>query len=277
MTPLLITLIASGRISEPTGEDLISKNAVYVIVAREFKKFVREKTRLISTIARPLIWLFFVGGGLSGLIPERNGVTYLQFIYPGIIGMTILFSSIFSAISIIWDKEFGYMKEILVAPVSRSSIVFGKALSGTIVSMIQVAIILVICPFIGISISAVQIAGVLVFAFLLSFCICNIGILIATFYESFESFSMIMNFIVMPMFFLSGAMYPVHRLPNVLKSLAKVNPLSYGIDGMKNIIFPKDLYAGISDFSITFDVIVITVLSVVLMMMSTYVFRRKAM
>jgi len=256
---------------------LISKNAVYVIVAREFKKFVREKTRLISTIARPLIWLFFVGGGLSGLIPERNGVTYLQFIYPGIIGMTILFSSIFSAISIIWDKEFGYMKEILVAPVSRSSIVFGKALSGTIVSMIQVAIILVICPFIGISISAVQIAGVLVFSFLLSFCICNIGILIATFYESFESFSMIMNFIVMPMFFLSGAMYPVNRLPHVLKSLAKVNPLSYGIDGMKNIIFPKALYAGISDFSITFDVIIITVLSVFLMMMSTYVFRRKAM
>lgn len=256
---------------------MISKNAVYVIVAREFKKFVREKTRLISTIARPLIWLFFVGGGLSGLIPERNGVTYLQFIYPGIIGMTILFSSIFSAISIIWDKEFGYMKEILVAPVSRSSIVFGKALSGTIVSMIQVAIILVICPFIGISISAVQIAGVLVFSFLLSFCICNIGILIATFYESFESFSMIMNFIVMPMFFLSGAMYPVNRLPDVLKSLAKVNPLSYGIDGMKNIIFPKDLYAGISDFSITFDVIIITVLSVFLMMMSTYVFRRKAM
>lgn len=256
---------------------MINRNAVYVIVAREFKKFVREKTRLISTLARPLIWLFFVGGGLSSLIPERNGVTYLQFIYPGIIGMTILFSSIFSAISIIWDKEFGYMKEVLVAPVSRSSIVLGKALSGTIVSMIQVAIILVICPFIGISLSGVQVAAVLGFSFLLSFCICNIGILIATFYESFESFSMIMNFIVMPMFFLSGAMYPVKNLPEILKTLAKVNPLSYGIDGIKNIIFPGDMYAGISDFSIAFDVMIITALSAVLMMMSTYVFRKKAM
>lgn len=256
---------------------MISKNAIYVIVAREFKKFIREKTRLISTLARPMIWLFFVGGGLSGLIPERNGVTYLQFIYPGIIGMTILFSSIFSAISIIWDKEFGYMKEVLVAPVSRSSIVLGKALSGTIVSMIQVAIILVLCPFIGISLRPAQVAAVLGFSFLLSFCVCNIGILIATFYESFESFSMIMNFIVMPMFFLSGAMYPINNLPDILKTLAKANPLSYGIDGMKNIIFPESAYRGISDFSISFDIVIILFLSAVLIMLSTYVFKKRAM
>src|SRR5512135_3193108 len=107
---------------------MIEANAVYVIVAREFKKFIREKSRLVSTLARPLIWLFLVGGGMSRLVSPGMGISYIQFIFPGILGMTILFSAIFSSISIIWDKEFGLMKEILVAPVSRFSIVLGKAL-----------------------------------------------------------------------------------------------------------------------------------------------------
>ncbi|MBI4699364.1 MAG: ABC transporter permease [Nitrospirae bacterium] len=132
---------------------MIEVNAVYVIVAREFKKFVREKSRLISTLARPLIWLFLVGGGMSRLVSPGMGVSYMQFIFPGILGMTILFSAIFSSISIIWDKEFGFMKEILVAPVSRLPIVIGKALSGTTVSTIQAAIILALFPFLGFKLS----------------------------------------------------------------------------------------------------------------------------
>jgi len=254
---------------------LIDSNAVHVIVARELKKFAREKSRLLSTIARPLIWLFLVGGGLSGLIPARQGISYVQFIYPGIIGMTVLFSSIFSAISIIWDKEFGYMKEILVAPVSRSSIVFGKALSGTVITTIQVCIILLVVPVLGLDISLMQAAGVIVFSFLLSFCMCNIGILIAAFYESFESFSVIMNFIVMPMFFLSGAMYPVNGLPTALNLLAKANPFTYGIDGIRNIVFPASGFEGVADFSLATDTAVIVVLSVGLMAASTFVFKRR--
>src|SRR3989338_10728147 len=133
-------------------------NAIYVIVAREFKKFVREKSRLISAIARPLVWLFLVGAGMSRLVAPVGGVSYMQFIFPGILGMTILFSSMFSSISIIWDKEFGFMKEILVAPVSRTSIVMVKALSGTIISTIQAVIILMIFPFLGIKIGITGIA-----------------------------------------------------------------------------------------------------------------------
>jgi ABC-2 type transport system permease protein len=246
-----------------------------VIVAREFKKFIRERSRLISSLARPLLWLFLVGGGLSKLVPEREGVSYIQFIYPGIIGMTVLFSSIFSAISIIWDKEFGYMKEILVAPVSRSSIVLGKALSGTIVSTIQVAMILILFPLLDLSLDPVQVAGILLFSFILSFCLCNIGILIAVFYESFESFSVIMNFIVMPMFFLSGAMYPVNKLPEVLKWLAKINPLTYGIDALKNIIFPDTGGVGVSDFSLITDIVIIVFTSILFMVISTIVFRKR--
>ncbi len=136
---------------------MIEANVVYVIVMREFKKFIRERTRLLSTAARPILWLFLVGGGLSRIIPEKDGMDYLQFIFPGILGMTILFSSIFSAISIIWDKEFGYMKEILVAPVSRLSIVIGKALSGTLVSVTQAIIILLLFPFLGLHLNIIQI------------------------------------------------------------------------------------------------------------------------
>ncbi|UCG78349.1 MAG: ABC transporter permease [Nitrospirota bacterium] len=253
---------------------MIDSNVIRVIILREVKKFVREKSRLISSIARPVIWLFLVGGGLSRLVPDQGGVSYIQFIYPGIIGMTVLFSSIFSAISIIWDKEFGYMKEILVAPVSRSSIVLGKALSGTIVSMIQVFMILLLSPFLGISLDLFQVAEVLLIAFMLSFCLCNIGILIAVFYDSFESFSVIMNFIVMPMFFLSGAMYPVNKLPAVLSWLARVNPLTYGIDGLKNVIFPLS-GGSVSDFPVGTDLVIIVLTSAIFITLSTLLFRTR--
>src|SRR5512147_909992 len=236
---------------------MIEANAVYVIVAREFKKFIREKSRLISTIARPLVWLFLVGGGMSRLVPTGGGVSYMQFIFPGILGMTILFTSIFSSISIIWDKEFGFMKEILVAPVSRFSVVVGKAMSGMLLSTTQAVIILALFPFIGLKLGLLQIAGVLLVCAVLSFSIAAFGILLASFYDSYESFSVIMNFIVMPMFFLSGAMYPVKLLPNVLRIVAKCNPLTYGIDALKNIIFPFETGRMGADFPLFIDVSVI--------------------
>lgn len=253
---------------------MIEVNAVYVIVAREFKKFVREKGRLISTLIRPLIWLFLVGGGMSRLLRGSGimTVSYLQFIFPGILGMTILFSSIFSSISIIWDKEFGFMKEILVAPVSRHSIVIGKALSGTVVSMIQAAIILTLFPFLGLKFGIPQIIETLLVCLILSFCISALGIVIATFYESFESFSVIMNFIVMPMFFLSGAMYPVKVLPFILKIATKINPLTYGIDGLKHTILKG---SGIHDFPLMTDITVLIVSSALFIVVAALVFERK--
>ena len=125
---------------------MIETNVIYVIVAREFKKFIREKSRLISTLARPLLWLFLIGGGMSRLVPAGENISYTQFMFPGILGMTILFSAIFSSISIIWDKEFGFMKEILVAPVSRFSVVVGKATSGMVLSTLQAIIVLCLFP-----------------------------------------------------------------------------------------------------------------------------------
>jgi ABC-2 type transport system permease protein len=251
---------------------LIEVNVVYVLIARDYKKFIREKSRLISTLARPLIWLFLVGGGMSRFVSPDIGVSYMQFIFPGILGMTILFSSIFSSISIIWDKEFGLMKEILVAPVSRFSIVVGKALSGTIISVIQATVILLFFPFLGIKMGILSIPFTIAIAFLLAFCISSLGIIIATFYESMESFSAIMNFIVMPMFFLSGAMYPVKNLPDILKWISKINPLTFGIDALKHSIL-KD--SAIFDFTLFVDLSVLTVLSVVFVILAGIMFERK--
>jgi len=251
---------------------LIETNAVYVIVTRELKKFVREKSRLISTLARPLIWLFLVGGGMSRLVSFGSGVSYIQFIFPGILGMTILFSSIFSSISIIWDKEFGLMKEMLVAPVSRFSIVIGKALSGMVISVLQTVIILMLFPFIGMEISLLSILSIIAIAALLAFCISAMGIIVATFFESFESFGAIINFIVMPMFFLSGAMYPVEKLPEILKLITRANPLTYGVDALKHAIFTD---SSIADFSIMTDFIFLVISSVIAVAGASILFERK--
>ena len=250
-------------------------NAIYVIVAREFKKFVRERSRLFSAIARPLLWLFIVGAGISRLVPRDTGVPYTQFIFPGIIGMTILFSSIFSSISIIWDKEFGFMKEILVAPVSRLSIVIGKALSGTIVSTMQAAIILALFPILGFKLGILQIIGVILISASISFSISSFGIVLATFYESYESFSVIMNFIIMPMFFLSGAMYPVKLLPEILRIVSKINPLTYGIDAIKHVVFPFETGKMSPDFPFILDITVIILTSIVFVIIAGKSFERK--
>lgn len=265
-------MIRSKKTYVHTGENLIEVNVVYVLITRDFKKFIREKTRLISTLARPLIWLFLVGGGMSRLVSPEIGMPYIQFIFPGILGMTILFSSIFSSISIIWDKEFGLMKGILVAPVSRFSIVVGKALSGATISIIQTVMLLVFLPFLGITISLFSIIQVIAISFILAFCISSIGIIIATFFESFESFSAIMNFIVMPMFFLSGAMYPVNKLPYILKAVTRANPLTYGIDALKHTIFKNN---GITDFSLITDLSFLIISSVVFVTIAGILFEKK--
>jgi ABC-2 type transport system permease protein len=254
---------------------MIEVNAVYVIVAREFKKFVRERSRLVSTIARPLVWLFLVGGGMSRLVPAAGGVSYMQFIFPGILGMTILFSSIFSSISIIWDKEFGFMKEILVAPISRFSVVVGKAMSGMVISSLQAMIILCFFPVLGLKISILSVVGVAVVCMILSFAIAAFGILLASFYESYESFSVIMNFIVMPMFFLSGAMYPVKLMPPVLKFFTRINPLTYGVDALKHMIFPAEAGPMSADFALYVDLSVIVAAAVIFVAVGGRVFERK--
>jgi ABC-2 type transport system permease protein len=254
---------------------MIQWRAVYVICMREFIKFFREKSRLLGTLARPVLWLFVVGNGMSSLIKPHVGFSYLQFIFPGMIGMTILFSSIFSSISIVWDREFGFMKEMLVAPISRLSIVIGKAISGTLISVAQAIIIMVLIPFLGIGLTVMQFIEVVAVSVLVSFCITSLGILIAARLTSFDGFNIIMNFLVMPMLFLSGAMYPVTAMPAALRQLTLINPLTYGIDAFKHVLLRNGTPPLGPEFSLSLDLIVVSTISVVMLTLAALSFRRK--
>jgi ABC-2 type transport system permease protein len=254
---------------------MIQLRPIYVICMREFIKFFREKSRLLGTLARPVLWLFVVGNGMSSLIRPHVGFSYLQFIFPGMIGMTILFSSIFSSISIVWDREFGFMKEMLVAPISRMSIVVGKAISGTLISVAQAVIIMVLIPFLGIRITFLQFSEVIAVSVLVSFCITSLGILIAARLTSFDGFNIIMNFLVMPMLFLSGAMYPVTAMPVALRQLTLVNPLTYGIDAFKHVLLRNGTPPLGPEFSLKLDLTVVTAISLVMLTLAALSFRRK--
>jgi ABC-2 type transport system permease protein len=254
---------------------MIQWRPVYVICLREFKKFFREKSRLLGTLARPVLWLFVVGNGMNSLIKPQAGFSYLQFIFPGMIGMTILFSSIFSSISIVWDREFGFMKEMLVAPISRVSIVIGKAISGTLISVAQAIIIMVLIPFLGIQLTALQFLEVVLASVLVSFCITSLGILIAARLTSFDGFNIIMNFLVMPMLFLSGAMYPVTSMPPALRHLTQINPLTYGIDAFKHVLLRNGTPPLGPEFSLVLDLAFVMVVSVIMITLAALSFRKK--
>jgi ABC-2 type transport system permease protein len=254
---------------------MIQARPIYVICLREFKKFFREKSRLFGTLARPVLWLFVVGNGMTSLIKPQAGFSYMQFIFPGMIGMTILFSSIFSSISIVWDREFGFMKEMLVAPISRLSIVVGKAISGTLISVAQAIIILLLIPFLGLDLTFVQFLEVMTMCALVSFCITSLGILIASRLKSFDGFNVIMNFLVMPMLFLSGAMYPVTAMPNVLRHITILNPLTYGIDALKHVLLRDSVPPMGHEFPLALDIFIVSTLSAIMLALAALSFSNK--
>jgi len=225
-------------------------STIYMIWLRDLIRYVRQRSRLYSSIARPILWLFILGSGLRPSFGAVQGYDYTQFIFPGIIAMALIFTAIQSAISIIWDREFGFLKEILVAPVPRTAVALGKAFAGSTLSVIQGTLILVFAPFVRVPIIWYNILLLIPAMFLISFALVGIGIIIASRMTSFEGFGTIMNFLVMPMFFLSGAMFPVSGLPAWLKLVVYINPLTYGVDLLRNIVlgistFPAALDCGI--------------------------------
>ncbi len=253
---------------------MFSYKAIYVIIFREFKRFLRQRGRLVATIARPLIWLFIVGSGFTRLIDVKTGANYIQFILPGIIGMTILFSSIFSTISVVWDREFGFLREMLVAPVSRVTIVFGKLLSGTALSVLQGSVLLLVAPFLGLRFGPVEFVLMVALMALVALAVTSLGLFIASFLTSLEGFNVIMNFIVLPMFFLSGALYPVGSLPPFLRAFVYLNPLCFGIDSFKHVLLPG---AGrlVPEFPILVDIAYVMVFAAIFTFLSAVVFEKR--
>jgi ABC-2 type transport system permease protein len=214
--------------------------AIYTIWLRDFKAFMREKPRIIGMIGQPLLYLLIVGKGITSsmsLNGASGSVDYLRFMYPGIIGMSVLFTSMFSAMSLIWDREFGFMKEVLVAPVPRWGVAIGKVLGGATIAMIQAAILVALAPLIGVGLSPLIVLGLLLLAFMISFAVTSLGVVIAARMQSMQGFQMIMNFLVMPLYFLSGGMFPVAAAPTWMKALMTVDPLTYGVDALRNVVF----------------------------------------
>jgi ABC-2 type transport system permease protein len=201
-------------------------------------RFWRDRPRIIAAMAQPTLYLLIFGSGISAAMrgPAAAGADYLQFLFPGVIGMTVLFTSVFTAMSIVWDREFGFLKEVLVAPVSRTAVAIGKALGGSTQAVLQGSIVLLLAPLAGVTLTPLTIITVLPLMFLLAFALTSLSITLAARMRSMEGFQVMMNFFMMPMFFLSGALFPLNALPAWLAALTLIDPATYGIDPIRRII-----------------------------------------
>jgi len=209
---------------------------IYTIWYRDLLRFWHDKMRLIGSLTFPLLFLFVFGSGLSarmGLLGP--GIDFTRFIFPGIIGMTVLMSSFMAGVSVVWDREFGFLKEVLVAPISRTCVAVGKTLGAATVALLQGMLILLFAPLIGVSFSMWTVLALLPLMFLLAASMGSFGILLATRIRTMEAFQAVMQMLMFPMVFLSGAFFPVQGLPTWMNILVKLNPATYGIDPIRQV------------------------------------------
>jgi len=224
---------------------------VYVMWLRQVKQFVRSKSRMIGSIAQPVLFLVALGLGFGPIFEQAGGGDYVQFLAPGIIGMTILFGSLFNGVSLIWDKNFGFLKETLVAPVSRTNILIGRCLGGATAATFQGVVVLLISYLIGFRVSnMLQLPVLLIFMVLVALLFNLLGTTIASKLDDMQAFPLVMNFIIMPLFFLSGALFPLENLPDPVLLLTKINPLSYGVDGIRYLLIGQTTFTFPIDFAV---------------------------
>lgn len=258
-----------------------SMRVIYAIWYRETLRFLRERSRIMGMLVQPLLYLFVIGKGIAGAMsfraaPAGSEISYVTFMYPGIIGMSVLFTSIFSAVSIIWDREFGFLKEVLVAPAPRFAVAMGKLCGIITVVLLQVSVLLLLAPFTGTKLSLLTWLGILLISALAAVFLGSLGITIASRMESMEGFQMIMNFLIMPLFFLSGAMFPLQNAPAWISYLMRADPLTYGVDAMRAL-----LYTGLPgahflvQFSLAYDLTVISILAAVFALIGAWSFGRQ--
>jgi ABC-2 type transport system permease protein len=211
--------------------------AIRVVWRRELLRFVRNRLRLVTSFVQPVLFLLVLGTGLSSLVASSGGVNFKTFMFPGILAMTVLFTALFSAISIVWDREFGFLREMLVAPVRRGAIVIGKCAGGATTAVIQGALMLLLAGLVGVPYSPTLFLTLLGEMVLLAVALTAFGVLVASRMSQIESFQAVIQFLVMPMFFLSGAIFPPTGLPQWLAVLTKLDPLSYAVDPMRRAVF----------------------------------------
>ena len=247
--------------------------AVYIIWYRDLLRFWRDRTRLITSFIMPFLFLVVFGTGIASSMMGGfgdEGFDYIQFMYPGIIGMVVLFNSIMMGVSIVWDREFGFLKEVLVAPVNRTSVAIGKALGGATIATIQGMVMLIFIPFANVSPSLIDVLLLIILMFIMALSLNMMGLLIASRIKTMEAFQLVAQLLLFPLLFLSPAMFPPQALPAWLGSAVKVNPVSYGIDSMRQVILGSQESAmfGIHLFGyrmpIILDVVVIALFGLVM-------------
>jgi ABC-2 type transport system permease protein len=255
---------------------------IYALWYRETKVFLRERSRVISSIVNPLLWLLIIGGGL-GAVVSFGGVNYQTFIYPGVLIQTALFSSVFFGVYIVWDKKIDFMKEVLVAPMRRTSLFVGKILGGSTDTFMQVLILFAIgfvfsvggiMPSLHLTVLSVLIA--LAFLLVTTVGLVSIGLIIGSQMESPEGFQLIISFLIFPLFFLSGALFPISNLPAWLAPFIFVNPVTYAVDGIRTVLIGsyQTVMIGALQLSPMVDFLIVTLFSLVMIGIGTYAFKK---
>jgi ABC-2 type transport system permease protein len=244
---------------------------VYTLWLRSMKRYLRSKSRIVGSIAMPLFFLVFLGFGLNSVvqIPGLGGTNYIQFLVPGIVAMSVLFTSVFSGVQIIWDRQFGFLKETLVAPISRLEIMVGQTVGGATTAFIQGLLILVLSLFVGLQISGIP--GFLVafgFMALIGVAFTAFGIAIASRMEDMTGFQLIMNFVIFPIFGLSGALFPISSLPEWVQPIVLLDPLTYGVEGIRYGL------SGVSQINPLVCLVVLGAFTLATTVVEAYLFRK---
>ncbi|HEX4964066.1 MAG TPA: ABC transporter permease [Thermoanaerobaculia bacterium] len=243
--------------------------AIYILWLRELKKYTRSRTQIVASLGQPLLYLLVLGFGLGPVFQKAGRGSYLQFVAPGVIGMVLLFTSIFSGIALLWDRQFGFLKETLVAPVPRIRVMIGRTLGGATVAMLQGTLMVIVCLIAGFRpTSLITLPLALVFMLLIATVFAALGVSIGSSLQDMQGFQLIMNFLVMPIFFLSGALFPLNNLPSVLAWVTRLDPLTYGVDGLRGTLI------GVTHFGLVTDLAVLAAVAVGLLCLGAWRFSK---
>lgn len=225
---------------QANGSDTVLSDEIRVIGMvweRELIRYVRNRTRILSGLVQPILFLFVLGYGMSSLIGSIGGFDFRKFVFPGVVAMSVATTAMFSAISIVWDREFGFLREMLVAPVSRTALVLGKTAGGATVAAVQGTIMLALAPLVGVRLTALLIVEVIALELMMAVAMTTFGVFVASRVKKIESFQVVMQMLLLPMLFLSGALFPVNGLPKWLTVLTRVNPLTYAVAPLRQAVF----------------------------------------
>jgi ABC-2 type transport system permease protein len=243
--------------------------AVYVLWLRELRRYIRSRVQVVASLGQPCLYLVALGFGLGPTFQKAGNGSYLQFVAPGVVGMTILFSSVFSGIGLLWDRQFGFLKETLVAPVPRIEIMLGRTLGGATVAVIQGLLILTVCLIAGFRPTHLYLIPMaLLLMVLIATVFAALGTAFGSVVQDMQGFQLIMNFMVLPIFFLSGALFPLANLPLALAIITRLDPLTYGVDALRGVLI------GTSHFGLALDVSLLGLVAVAFLSLGAYLFSR---